>query len=195
MKTVYFVRHGESEHNRQKRFAGWTDSALTDLGHNQALSAASRLADCEMIEAVFTSDLIRAKKTAQIIAERLGLEAHATEALRETNLGAWEGLTVEEIEDRDPELLKSWFIDFSNFEYPGGESIADMLTRGNDFIKSVLRDYDTVLIVAHAGIISTLMSQWLFGDTTKTGALRIKNARVQRLVYAGNQWVLDKLNG
>ncbi len=111
MKTVYLIRHGESELNRQKRFAGWTDCCLTDLGINQATEVALRLADMATVDAIFSSDLIRAKKTAQIIADKMDCPLTISESLREINLGAWEALTFEEIEDRDPELLKQWFID------------------------------------------------------------------------------------
>lgn len=195
MKTIYLIRHGESEFNHQKRFAGWTDCGLTDLGINQAVEAGLRMENLDKVDAVYCSDLIRAKKTGQIIAEKLGVKAYATEALRESFIGAWEGLTVEEIEDRDPELLKKWFVNFGDFQYPGGESTEDVLNRATQFIESVLEDQNTIVIVAHAGIISILLSHWLVGDTARTGIFRVKNARIQRLVYTAGFWSLDLLNG
>ncbi len=195
MKTVYLIRHGESELNRQKRFAGWTDCCLTDLGINQATEAALRMADIGSVEAVFSSDLIRAKKTAQIIADKLERPLHISQALRETNLGAWEALTFEEIEDRDPELLKQWFTDLENFAYPGGESIKSVIARSDAFIRSVLADYDSILVVAHAGIISLLLSHWLVGDGNHSNSFSVKNAKIQRLVFNGNHCSLDLLNG
>ncbi len=194
MKTVYLIRHGESEMNRQQRFAGWTDCGLTELGINQAVEAGLKMEDISQVEAVFSSDLIRAKKTAQIIAEKLEVPLTLSAALRETNLGAWEGLTFEEIEDRDPELLKQWFSDLGTFQYPGGEAIEDVAKRADRFIKSLLNDYESILIVAHAGVISILMSYWLVGDCDHTNIFRVKNAKVQRLIFNGNQCSLDLFN-
>ncbi len=195
MKTVYLIRHGESELNRQKRFAGWTDCNLTDLGVNQATEAALRMVDIANVDAVFSSDLIRAKKTAQIIADKLERPLTISQALRETNLGAWEALTFEEIEDRDPQLLKQWFTDLENFAYPGGESIKSVIERSDSFIHSLLADHDSILIVAHAGIISLLLSYWLVGDCNHSNSFSVKNAKIQRLIFNGRQCSLDLFNG
>ncbi len=195
MKTVYLIRHGESEMNRQKRFAGWTDCNLTDLGINQATEAALRMAEVGHVDAIFSSDLVRAKKTAQIIADKLERPLTISQALRETNLGAWEALTIEEIEDRDPQLLKQWFIDLDNFAYPGGEAIADVIKRSDAFIRSMIRDHDSILIVAHAGVISLLLSHWLVGDCNHSNSFLVKNAKIQRLIFNGSQCSLDLFNG
>ncbi len=195
MKTIYFVRHGESEYNHQKLFYGWSDCKLTELGINQAVSAAISLEEHNEIEVVLSSDLIRAKKTGKIIAEKNSLEFHTTKSLREINLGAWEGLTWEKIEQSEPELAKKWFADYANFTYPGGESAVDAAKRASAFIDSTLKDYDTILIVSHAGTISALLSHYLFGTIEYMGAFKIKNARIQKIVSVGERYALELLNG
>ncbi len=195
MKTIYFVRHGESEHNRKKLFYGWTDSPLTELGVNQAAAAAMSLEADNDIEVVFSSDLIRAKKTGKIIAERNNLEFHTTKSLREINIGAWEGLSWEEIEDSEPELAKAWFKDYVNFTYPGGESAAEAAKRASTFIDGALKDYDTILVVGHSGTISALLSHYLFGTIEYMGVFKLKNARIQKIVSVGERYALELFNG
>ncbi len=195
MKTIYFVRHGESEYNHQDIFAGWTDCNLTELGANQAAAAALSLSNVADIEVVYSSDLMRAKRTGKIIAEKNNWEFHTTEDLREIYLGVWEALTLEQIEERDPDLVKQWFADYSNFTYPAGESPADVVARASAFINAALKDYDTILIVSHALTIASLLSHYLFGSVEYLGAFKVKNARIQKIVSVGNRFALERFNG
>jgi broad specificity phosphatase PhoE len=95
MATLLLVRHGETDWNASGRLQGHTDRPLNDYGRRQAASLADRLAG-DGISAVYTSDLARARETAEIIAARLGVEAAVDADLRERNWGTWEGLTPQE---------------------------------------------------------------------------------------------------
>ena len=100
--TLVLVRHGETDWNRERRFQGHADMPLNDTGRRQARELADALRD-EGLTAVYTSPLRRASETAGIVADRLGLEAEELEALREIDVGDWQGLTVDEVKTRFPE--------------------------------------------------------------------------------------------
>jgi broad specificity phosphatase PhoE len=93
--TLLLVRHGETDWNAEGRLQGHTDRPLNEYGRRQAKELAERLAD-EPVDAIYASDLSRAKETAEIVGERLGLPVVIDADLREKNWGNWEGLTGDE---------------------------------------------------------------------------------------------------
>ncbi len=93
--TLLLVRHGETDWNADGRLQGHTDRPLNDYGRRQAARLAEELAG-EQIDAVYASDLARARETAEILAERLGLPVVVDAGLREKDWGSWEGLTPAE---------------------------------------------------------------------------------------------------
>jgi broad specificity phosphatase PhoE len=95
MTTLLLVRHGETDWNAAGRLQGRTDRPLNDFGRRQAAALADRLAD-DGVAAIYTSDLARARETAEIVASRLELPVIADPALRERDWGTWEGLTPSE---------------------------------------------------------------------------------------------------
>lgn len=99
--TLVLVRHGETDWNRERRYQGHADQPLNDAGRSQALELASRLRD-EPVTALYTSPLRRASETAQILADGFDLVARTLDALLEIDVGAWEGLTVDEVRERYP---------------------------------------------------------------------------------------------
>jgi broad specificity phosphatase PhoE len=102
--TIVLVRHGETDWNRERRFQGHADTPLNEDGRSQAQELAELLV-AEPVTALYTSPLRRAGETAEILAATLGVEACALEALREIDVGAWEGLTIDEVKERYPERL------------------------------------------------------------------------------------------
>jgi broad specificity phosphatase PhoE len=93
--TLLLVRHGETDWNRDGRWQGQSDTPLNEVGRQQAVRVAEEL---DGIDVVYSSDLARARETAEIVAERLGLDVELDERLRERSFGAWEGKTGPEIE-------------------------------------------------------------------------------------------------
>jgi probable phosphoglycerate mutase len=92
MTTLLLVRHGETDWNADGRLQGQTDRPLSDFGHRQARKLADELAD-ETLDAIYSSDLSRARETAEIVGEQLGLGIGLDADLREKDWGTWEGLT------------------------------------------------------------------------------------------------------
>ena len=95
MTSLLLVRHGETDWNADGRLQGQTDRPLSDFGRRQARQLADELAD-EELEAIYSSDLSRARETAEIVGERLGLPVVLDPDLREKDWGTWEGLTAVE---------------------------------------------------------------------------------------------------
>ena len=95
MSTLLLVRHGETDWNADGRLQGQTDRPLSDFGRRQARQLAEELAD-EEFEAIYASDLSRARETAEIVGERVGVPVVLDPELREKNWGTWEGLTAVE---------------------------------------------------------------------------------------------------
>ena len=166
MTRLLLVRHGETALNSAQRYWGRTDVPLGDVGIKQAECLRERLKD-EKIDFVYSSTLVRAKDTASIIAEGRGLEITACPELKEIDFGKMEGLTFEEVKLLYPEVALRWRERDPNLVCPGGESLPEVEKRVKDFRYYLKRhgDSDTVLIVAHSGVLRTLACQLLnFGQ-------------------------------
>jgi broad specificity phosphatase PhoE len=152
--TLLLVRHGETDWNRDGRWQGHSDTQLNDVGRRQA----ARLGDeLNGVDVVYASDLARARETAEILAERLGLDVEVDGRLRERGFGAWEGKTRPEIEAEFGDALARWRAG----EGPGAddaEPFADFAARVKSFLDDVLARHpdETVLVVAHGGSIRVI---------------------------------------
>ena len=152
MTTILLARHGESDWNRSKRWQGHTDRPLTDLGRQQARELAERLADVEL-GAVYSSDLRRARDTAEIVARPQGLDVKTMRELREVDVGSWSGLTREEAEQRFPDAYLRWTEGSEG--WADGETYDELGARVLRAVHEIAGDHrdDRVLIVAHGGSI------------------------------------------
>jgi probable phosphoglycerate mutase len=144
--TILLARHGETDWNRERRLQGSSDTELNELGRSQARELAATLADVDLT-AVYSSDLRRARETAEIVAASKGLTVHVDRDLRERSFGRWEGLTRAEIAERFPDL-----------EQHDGESDAEVHRR---VLAAVHRIADAhpgarVLLVSHGSALNTL---------------------------------------
>lgn len=150
MTTILLARHGETDWNRENRFQGHADPPLNETGRAQAAELATALAD-EPLAAVYSSPLRRAFETAQIVAAPHGLEPVAVDALREVDVGSWQGLTRGEIEVRLPEQFARWldyeqgWDDGENYEEMGSRVISGLLEL------AAAHDGERILAVSHGG--------------------------------------------
>jgi broad specificity phosphatase PhoE len=153
MVRLLLVRHGESTWNAQSRWQGHADAPLSPFGERQAEDAAERVAEIATIATVWTSDLARARRTAEIIAARLGVdEVRADPRLRERDVGSWSGLTRDEIEERWPGYLAA------RRSPPDFEGDDEVLTRVRAGLAAAVDGSDPgdVLVVTHGGVIRTV---------------------------------------
>lgn len=159
--TFVLLRHGETALTPEKRFSGsgGTDPELSAAGRRQAEAAATALAARGSVQAVVSSPLRRCRETAQAVADRLGLEVRIEEGLRETDFGAWEGLTFAEVRERFPEDLDAWLGSAKVAPTGGGESFATVARRVAVARDKLLARYAgrTVLLVTHVTPVKTLV--------------------------------------
>jgi len=153
--TILLARHGESDWNRTKRWQGWADRPLTDRGRDQARELAARLADTEL-DAVYASDLQRARETAEIAAGTKNLTVHTRPDLREVDVGSWSGLTRPEAEERFPDQYARWLEGGEGWE--DGETYEQLGERVVKALNDIAVKHDSgrVLLVAHGGTIRAI---------------------------------------
>jgi probable phosphoglycerate mutase len=144
MTTILLVRHGETDWNLERRVQGHTDRPLNETGRAQALALADLLAD-EALDAVYSSDLARARDTAAAIAARHGLDVIESRELREKDFGSWEGLTDTEIRARFPDAHRGAWGDGES-----GTELADRVVTALRNIAAAHRG-GRVVVVTHGG--------------------------------------------
>ncbi|MFC9910984.1 bifunctional RNase H/acid phosphatase [Streptomyces sp. NPDC127197] len=159
--TFVLLRHGETPLTPQKRFSGsgGTDPSLSDAGREQAERVAAALARRGTIQEIVASPLARTRETAGVVAARLGLDVSFDDGLRETDFGAWEGLTFAEVHERYPDDLSAWLASPDAEPTGGGESFAATATRIAATRDKLVAAYAgrTVLLVTHVTPIKTFV--------------------------------------
>ena len=192
-RTVVVWRHGQTAWNEQRRFQGQLDIPLDDRGREQATRAAALLAGFSP-SAVVSSDLVRARETAQALADMTGLPVATDPRLREIDVGGWQGLTFDEVSERFPVEAAMWR-DGGDGRRGGGESLIEVGARGvaavDDALLS-LADDGTLVVVTHGaagraivasmiGLPSRLAGAWVAGELllVDDGGVRVGVAAVR----------------
>lgn len=160
--TVYLMRHGEVANGGEKRYNGHIDVDITDNGVQQMHRLAGLLAG-KSIQAVYSSDLIRSRKGAEIISKRVGIASTPLRELRERSVGAWEGLTVEEIKARFPEEYVLWRADLLNYRPPGGECLLDVKGRILPVFRNLVLSHpgQEIAMLLHGGVNRVILADAL----------------------------------
>ena len=195
MAKLYLIRHGETDYNNALRFQGQTDIPLNQKGIEQAEKAADFFRDIPL-QAIYTSTLIRAKTTAEIIARVKGMELQETDALREMSFGIWENMNTKDIQKKYAKEWKDFFASPANTKIPQGESMLDVQKRAYPTVQEILDRYPEgdVAFVAHGGIIRVLMCTMLGLDLNRAWHLHVGNASITCFYYWGRSYTLDYAN-
>jgi probable phosphoglycerate mutase len=155
MRRVLVLRHGQSTWNVERRWQGWLDAPLTSTGEGQAMARGRALArERPAPVAVYTSDLTRARRTAELIAVELGVPSASDEGFRERHGGDWQGRTADEIDRRWPGLRDAWRrgeIDAP----PGGETDQAVFERFDSALARMLDSAPPgdLVLVTHHGVL------------------------------------------
>ncbi|MFI9079605.1 bifunctional RNase H/acid phosphatase [Streptomyces sioyaensis] len=185
--TFVLLRHGETALTPEKRFSGsgGTDPELSAAGRRQAEATAAALAARGTIQAVVSSPLRRCRETAEAVAARLGLEVRIEEGLRETDFGAWEGLTFAEVRERYPEDLDAWLASAKAEPTGGGESFAAVARRVAVARDKLLARYAgrTVLLVTHVTPVKTLVRLALGAPPEALFRMELSAASLSAVAY------------
>lgn len=180
---LYLVRHGITEWNELKRYQGHRDLPLSEEGKLQAERCAMRLRTVD-ITAVYSSDLTRAMDTAYRIAKPHGLPVIPLEALREIDVGKWEGKSFEEIRVRRSELLEPWLPDTVNNPIPGGESYAQLRDRVIPKVMELVKAHvgSSLCIVSHSGPLKLILCHALGIEPSGRQRFELANASVSAVI-------------
>jgi alpha-ribazole phosphatase/probable phosphoglycerate mutase len=189
MKTatlrLYLVRHGITDWNQAMRMQGHSDIPLNDEGRGQAKRIAARLASLDLpIEAIWSSDLSRARQTAETIAAPFDLPVKVTPLLREIMLGDWEGLNQEEIEARgDGELLRQYRGSPAGARPPGGETLAQTWERMMQARSEIGEAHPegNIVVVGHGGSLRALLCAALDAPVASMIRFSLENASLSVL--------------
>ncbi|MFI5636721.1 bifunctional RNase H/acid phosphatase [Streptomyces goshikiensis] len=185
--TFVLLRHGETALTPQKRFSGsgGTDPELSPAGRRQATAVAEALAARGTVQAVVSSPLRRCRETAQAVADRLGLAVVVEDGLRETDFGAWEGLTFGEVRERFPDDLQAWLDSPKAAPTGGGESFSAVTRRVSATRDRLLAAYAgrTVLVVTHVTPVKTLVRLALGAPPESLFRMELSAASLSAVAY------------
>lgn len=163
---LVLIRHGQTEHNAAGLLAGWTDSALSNVGQGQAVRMAAYVSRQYRLDYIYASPLQRARHTAEAIGRLTGHVATACEGLKEVNFGLLEGLTHEEATDRYPDIWRaSRALSGVPFVWPGGEAFDAFFERVSASVSEIVARHPgkTVALVTHGGAIGAFVADLVEG--------------------------------
>lgn len=177
---LLLIRHGQSEGNASGVIQGHLDYGLSDLGWRQAEATAAHLAH-EKVDRLLASPLLRAWDTAGVIAGALGVSAEARPALTEYNIGAASGLTGAQVRERFPEIAAA-FQRGERPRFPGEEGREEFFQRVSALLNALRETDETVVAVAHGGVVGALCYAALGLDYSRPGMFRVANCSITEFV-------------
>jgi broad specificity phosphatase PhoE len=193
--TVCLIRHGSVVGAETRRFIGHLDVPLSPLGVAQ-LEALSRRLRAVSFEAIYCSDLVRTRRSAEILASPHRLTPIRDPALREFAMGRWDGLTAEQIRALDARAFEAWMGDVGRFQFPGGESLSDLVARAVPAFEALVARHagGTVAVVAHGGSNRAIVCHALGLGPERLLTIGQDYAALTVLERRGGRWTLRLLN-
>lgn len=183
------VRHGETAWNAEGRVQGQLDIPLSDTGHAQARALAQALAH-EHFDALYSSDLVRVRQTAQPLASLLRKEVFLSERLRERHYGIFQGMTYTEAKERLPADYLRFKDKDPDYDFQTGESLNAFSARVLGFIRDLLEKESgkSVLVFTHGGVLEILYRHATSRGLSTPRDFEIPNAAVNRLEHNAGAW-------
>jgi len=192
---IYLLRHGEVVGAETRRFIGHLDVPLSELGERQCRAQAARLRGVKLA-GLFSSDLLRARRSAELIGAPHGLTPTTLPALREMAMGRWDGLTAAEIRRREPEAFADWMARVGEFPFPEGESVPDLVARAVPAFEALAAAHtgDAIAIVAHGGTNRALLCHALGLPLGRLLAFGQDYGALTVLEASAGGWALRRMN-
>jgi len=192
---LILVRHGETDGKSSIRFYGKTDIPLSDEGIMQ-MEAVRDCLEGEIFHLVFSSPLSRSYEGAKIILGGRKIKINKIEEFIEINFGRWEGLTLEEIKDRDEELFYEWRRNVWDFDYPEGDkrkAFIERVRRGTDRVLEIAKE-GSILLVLHKGILRVIINYLLDNSKDPSFSFEADLGSIHELERVNGKWFLNKMN-
>ena len=192
MITFLLVRHGQSASNAAATLTGQLDIPLTDVGLKQGQLASKYIYENYKVDAIYSSDLIRAYQTALPLSKLTDIPVNKEPAFREMNCGDWQGKKVADLVNN--ELYIRWKDHDPDAYPPNGESFLQVQKRAVDKINEIVAKNDgkTIVITAHGGVIKTLTAYFL-NLPIQEWSLKlpyVSNASVTKVIYDNGKYTL-----
>lgn len=194
MKTlITVVRHGETEWNVAMRLQGNQDSPLTANGRLQIEKVATSLKS-RSFDLLLSSDLGRAIETAKVINIYHQLEITRMKEFRERSFGVMEGLNLQQIKERYPDVHGGYTTRSVEFQVPEGESLVQFSKRVIDGLKVLVKQYEgkRILLIAHGGVLDCLFRMILALPLGTSRSFSVYNAAINTVSFENNHWKLEE---
>ena len=194
MTEIIIARHGQTEWNVGEVFRGRIDIELDETGAKQAELLADYLSGMK-VEAIYSSPLKRALKTAEAIARYHKLEVEIAPGLIDFNYGEWQGLPHQEVKDRYKELYTEWTKNPHQVRVPAGESLHDVRERALDVVDEIITRHEgTVVLVSHRVVNKVLICALLGLDNSHFWNIKQDTCGITTFVYEKGRFILTEHN-
>ncbi len=194
MTDIILARHGETEWNVAEVFRGRIDVALNETGRKQAELLAEYLRE-RKLEAVYSSSLKRALRTAEAIACRHSLKVKITPALIDLDFGDWQGLSRQEVKEKYPESYADWLNHPERVKIPSGESLNDVRERVIAFVDEIIaRHTGTIVLVSHRVVHKVLICALLGLDNSHFWNIKLDTCAITTFSHENGRFVLAEHN-
>ena len=196
MMRLILVRHGQTEWNNNGRYQGQSNVPLSETGRRQAKLLAKSF-PVKQLDAIYTSDLDRAKETAECVGEKFGVAVYPEKAFRELSFGDWEGLTYKEISSRWSKEAEKLFTAPDELVIPHGETFQELQKRALDKIHLLYEKHidQTVAVFAHGAINKTILAGLMHIPLHYLWSLRQDNTAVNILRLDDGYVMVELING
>jgi len=198
MTHIILVRHGQTEWNRVERFRGRVDVPLNETGLTQAEATGRRVAAEWQPQAVYTSPLSRAVRTAEAIARHFALPMQVHPGLADIDYGAWQGLTPDEARARWPDIVEAWYAAPHKAHIPGGETLDGLRARAMATVRELATRHPdpkgTIVLVGHTVINRIILLGVLGLGNDRFWRLRQDTCAINVFETQGEEFTLVSLN-
>ena len=196
MVEIILIRHGLTLWNREARIQGISDVELAPEGLRQAELLAKNF-PFDKVDAIYSSDLNRAKTTAEVIASRFNLPITTMAEFRETNFGSWEGRSFEDLAKEEPTEFKKFFLKPDMLNVEGAETFAEVQNRAVTALRKIAHEHDNnknVVIVTHGAVIRVILTEILGMPLRKMWVIKQYNTAVNILRVDDGAWSVELIN-
>jgi broad specificity phosphatase PhoE len=194
MTEIILIRHGETEWNVGEIFRGRIDIELNETGLKQAELLAEYLGEVK-IDAIYSSPLRRALKTAEMIAGSHKLDVKIAPGLIDFDYGEWQGLLHQEVKDKYKELYAAWMNNPHRVRMPAGESLDEVRQRAIGVVDKAIAKYEgSVVLVSHRVVNKVLICALLGLDNSHFWNIRQDTAGITSFIYANERFILTRHN-
>ena len=195
MTKVYVVRHGQTAWNLEEVFRGRADIPLDETGKKEVHLAGEALKN-ETIHAVYSSPLCRSMETAENIAKFHNLPVTPLEAIIDISYGDWEGVSLQKVHEKFPELYSLWLREPHKVRFPNGETLKEVRLRTMGALENLVAKHqkETIVLVAHRVPNKVLCCALLGLDNSHLWRIQQDTASTNLFVYKNEQWIVSFLN-